>query len=58
MLAMLPLMLAACQTTPIAGTSGGCAVFGPITYSSRDTEETQKQVRRNNAAYDSYCAKK
>ncbi|WP_175540603.1 hypothetical protein [Phyllobacterium sp. OV277] len=30
-------------------------VFSPVTYSGRDTPETQLQARRNNAAYDSYC---
>jgi len=48
--------LAACQTTPTP--SAGiravaqapfCAVAEPILYSSRDTPETQKQIREHNA---------
>ena len=48
--------LAACQAapTPSAGTrviaqAPFCAVAEPILYSSRDTPETQRQVREHNA---------
>lgn len=32
-----------------------CKVWVPITYSSRDTEQTQTEVRANNAARKAYC---
>jgi hypothetical protein len=54
-------MLTACGTMTLIGATDPvkrdvCSkVFGPVTYSSRDTPETQLQARRNNAAYDSYC---
>lgn len=48
-------VLTACQTTSTDGTKAVCAIFPPITYSSRDTPETIMQVRRHNAGYESYC---
>lgn len=52
----LALSLASCQTTTItAATKSVCAIFPPITYSSKDTTETVDQVRRHNAGYDSFC---
>ena len=48
--------LAACQTTPtpsagirVIAQAPFCAVAEPILYSSRDTPETQRQVREHNA---------
>lgn len=35
--------------------SGVCAVWLPVTYSSRDTDQTQLEARANNAARDAYC---
>lgn len=32
-----------------------CEVWVPVTYSSRDTEQTQLEVRANNAARGAYC---
>ena len=56
MLAMAFGLLTACQTTSTDATKLAlCTVFGPITYSSRDTPETTLQIRQHNAAYDSYC---
>lgn len=34
---------------------GICKVWTPITYSSRDTEQTRLEVRANNAARGEYC---
>ena len=50
-------ILAGCQTATrtSAPTRSVCSLFPPITYSSRDTPETQTQIRRHNAGYDSYC---
>jgi hypothetical protein len=37
-------------------TSAICTkAWRPVTYSSRDTEETQREARANNAARDAYC---
>jgi hypothetical protein len=60
LLAVLPL-LAACQTTiPTSGietsiVDTSCAVFEPIRASRSDTEETRKQVKAHNAAWDAIC---
>lgn len=50
------------QTTRTAGieadqavTAGVCRVWVPITYSSRDTDQTRLEVRGNNAARGEYC---
>jgi uncharacterized lipoprotein YajG len=32
-----------------------CQAWQPVTYSSRDTEQTQLQARANNAARAAYC---
>lgn len=32
-----------------------CRVWVPVTYSSRDTEQTRLEARANNAARDEYC---
>lgn len=37
-------------------TAGVCSVWTPVTYSSRDTDQTQHEARANNAARDAYCA--
>lgn len=47
--------LTACSTTRTGETKAVCAIFPPITYSSRDTPETIIQVRQHNAGRDSYC---
>lgn len=60
---VMALLLAGClptTTTRIAATeskivTGVCKVWVPVTYSSRDTLETQLEVRANNAARDTYC---
>lgn len=59
-------MLAGCSTinqTLTAATkrvSGAqfCSVAEPITYSRKDTVDTQKQVREHNAVWDELCKKK
>lgn len=60
---VMTLFLAGClqtTTTHIAATeskivAGVCKVWVPVTYSSRDTLETQLKVRANDAARDTYC---
>jgi hypothetical protein len=36
-------------------TAGVCEAWQPVTYSSRDTEQTQIEVRAGNAAREAYC---
>lgn len=61
------LFLVAClstQTTQTAATSdekitaGVCSAWQPVSYSSKDTERTQIEVRANNAARIGYGCKK
>ena len=66
---ILPLLLAtmcflagcqSIQTTHTAETerdivAAVCWAWKPVTYSSRDTPETQLQARANNSAHDAYC---
>lgn len=53
-LAVLSLMLSASACgTSIADTS--CVAFGPITYSSRDTPETQTAVEEHNVRWHRLC---
>ena len=49
------LTLVACETTQTAGTSAACFAIAPITYSSRDTPETQRQIVAHNAALATLC---
>lgn len=53
----LPAMLAGCLTTTThtAVTDTSCHAFEPIRYSRLDTEETQRQARGHNAAWDALC---
>ena len=57
-------LLAGCLLTPrtqtaatsdIHITAGVCSVWKPVTYSSRDTDQTQLEARANNAARKAYC---
>jgi ABC-type oligopeptide transport system substrate-binding subunit len=53
-LCAISLTLAGCKSQTVsAGTE--CRVFGPITYSSRDTVDTQRGVRAHNAAGTAAC---
>lgn len=36
-------------------TDGVCRVWTPVTYSSRDTEQTRLEARANNSAREEYC---
>ena len=51
--------LTSCQTMGSSGINlpSACAVFVPITWSSKDTLETVKQVREHNAAWKTTCGK-
>lgn len=51
--AISPILGACGSQTLSAGTE--CRVFGPITYSSRDTVETQRGVRVHNAKGQAAC---
>lgn len=65
---LLPMLVSGCflatidQTRPTQTaeidrqvTTGVCSVWKAVTYSSRDTEQTQLEARANNAARDAYC---
>ncbi len=61
LLAMLPLT-AACQTTATRINAiesriaaDVCSAWQPVTWSSRDTEQTQREVKASNLARDVYC---
>lgn len=67
-LVLLPMLVTGCLTVPTgpirptqtaeidqAVTQGVCGVWKAVTYSSRDTEQTQLEARANNAARDAYC---
>ena len=49
------LTLVACETTQTAGTNAACSAIAPITYSSRDTPETQRQIVGHNSALATLC---
>lgn len=53
------LPLAGCQSLTPTGAirvvDTSCTAFRPITYSSRDTEQTQSEARGHNAAWDALC---
>lgn len=50
------LTLVACETTTqTAGTSAACLAFEPMTYSSRDTPETKREIVGHNAALAALC---
>lgn len=56
----LPLSVASClHTTNTEGTSAvtqvACGAFRPITYSRLDTEQTVRQIRGHNAAFEVVC---
>lgn len=56
-------LLAACQSLQKTNTAATeaqiaadvCRAWRPVTYSSRDTEQTRTEARANNAARDAYC---
>ena len=52
----LLLALTACQTTGgVAPTKVACGVFRPISWSGKDTAQTQREVRSHNAAGREAC---
>lgn len=62
MLATMSFLAACSQTsgtltvaTEAAVASDVCRVWQSVTWSSRDTDRTQLEVRANNAARDAYC---
>lgn len=65
LLALLPLcvLVTTCQMIPTTATTENvpdvCLVWNAIDYSaSGDTPETVLDIRKSNAAHDTYCAKK
>lgn len=61
-LALLPQILTACASTSTGATNSTadfrhlyCAATAAITYSSKDTAQTQSEIRAHNAAYDKIC---
>ena len=65
---LLPMLVTGCLTVPTGPirptqtdeidqtvTAGVCTVWKPVTYSGRDTEQTQLEARANNAARGAYC---
>lgn len=62
---VMTLLLAGCQVIPTTQTAAikadksiadnVCSVWKPVTYSSKDTQQTQLEVRANNAAQAGYC---
>jgi hypothetical protein len=56
-LAVLPMLIGCRTTTPTAVTDTACLAFEPITYSSKDTRITHRQIRQHNAAFRSLCKK-
>lgn len=53
-LCAISLTLGACQSQTVSGGTE-CRIFGPITYSSRDTTDTKRGVRAHNAAGTAAC---
>lgn len=55
---LLPLMTA-CQTLTAANRGEGprfyCGLADPITYSSKDTAQTKREVRAHNGEYNDVC---
>jgi hypothetical protein len=49
---ILPTNTAATERAVAANT---CRAWKPISYSSRDTDQTRLEARANNAARDAYC---
>lgn len=64
-LLVMTCFLAGCQLTPATQTAAieidrnvvesVCETWKTVTYSSRDTEQTQLEARANNAAREAYC---
>lgn len=42
-------------TTGIGAIDGGCAAFGPISWSVEDTDDTIREVKAHNAAWGAVC---
>ena len=57
LLAVLPMLIGCRTTTPTAVTDTACLAFEPITYSSKDTPITYRQIREHNAAFRTLCLK-
>jgi len=55
LLGLLPLLSLSMCASPSAGIKASCAVFKPITYSSKDTPETQAQVESHDVTWLRVC---
>lgn len=49
-------VISGCATNTVV-TDTSCSVFGPITYSSRDTTDTVRQINEHNSVYACVCDK-
>jgi hypothetical protein len=47
-----------CEQPASAVIDTSCQAYEPIRYSRTDTEETKRQIRAHNAAYDALCKRK
>lgn len=51
------LILSTCATTTASGvTDVACQAFKPITWSTKDTDQTIGEVKEHNAAWKAVCA--
>lgn len=58
LLAIILGLMTACRSTNTGVTDPAiCAIFPPISYSARDEPQTRLEIRRHNAAFDSFCAR-
>lgn len=49
-------LMTSCETTTgIVGINSACSLFPPIRWSQADSDETIRQVRLHNAAFDEVC---
>lgn len=57
LLTVLPILPGCATTMASVGTDAvACSAFEPIRWSARDTEETIRQVKEHNAAWEAVCA--
>lgn len=55
LVAVLSILTAGCATTGGGGTEAVCAQWRGISWSSRDTPQTQDEVKANNARRKAWC---
>jgi len=50
------LLLAGCATTTGTGATDACAVWKPVSWSVKDTDQTIREVKSNNARRKAWCS--